>query len=141
MSALSLNPCSRHMTTEFGSSEQHPGYATELAAGATILRPGTPFQEVRRLDLRNERLPDLHIEYTRNPSRPVSGSNTPQQFSQVIYDEPGSYEGAPPYHPQGYDRNERKGSIGTTYVTNPSMRRRTIEEQNEILRKFASFHF
>jgi len=127
--------------SELGSSVQHPGYATELTAGGQILRPGSPFQEVRRLDMRNERLPDLHIEYTRSSSRPVSGSSTPQQFSQVIYDEPGSYEGTPAYHPIMYNRNGRQGSIGTTYATNPSTRRRTIEEREELMRRFSSFHF
>lgn len=121
---------------ELGSSEQHPGYSQELGAGGTVPRPGTPFQEVRRLDMKNERLPEMHIEYTRNPSRPASGSNTPQHYSQVIYDEPGSYEDAG-YGHEGY--RVGRGSIGTTYATNPSMRRRTIEEQKEILRKLASF--
>lgn len=128
--------------SELGSSRQHPGYSKELGAQVPV-RPGTPFKEVRQLDMKNERLPERHIEYTRNPSRPASGPTTPQHFSQVLYDEPGSLEYGSPGRasPQFYGRESRQGSIGTTYGSNPSMRRRTLEEHNELLRKFSAWHF
>jgi hypothetical protein len=132
-----------NVVVELSHPRQHPGYAKELGTGGPDVRPGTPFQAIRELDLVNERLPEEFDEYplVRERRGAISGQSTPQQPRRVVYDEPAAYDYAGyTYVPAVSEAPSavRRGSVGTTYSTTPSTRRRTWEEQEELLRKLAS---
>lgn len=132
-----------HVAVELSHPRQHPGYAKELGSGGPDVRPGTPFQAIRQLDLVNERLPEQFVEYSfaRERRGAISGQSTPQQPLRVVYDEPAGYEQSGyAYVPAASEGSGtvRRGSVGTTYTTTPSTRRRTWEEQEELLRKLAA---
>jgi hypothetical protein len=143
-----LWPCQGLVTNvavELSHPRHHPGYANELGTGGPDVRPGTPFQAIRQLDLVNERLPEQFVEYSlaRDRRGAISGHSTPQQRPRVVYDEPGGYEQSGYAYAPGVSEGSgtvRRGSVGTTYSTTPSTRRRTWEEQDELLRKLASMH-
>ena len=128
-----------NIAVELSHPRHHPGYAKELGTGGPDVRPGTPFQAIRELDMANERLPEQFIEYTfaRERRGAISGASTPQQRPLVVYDEPAGYE-QPGYGAPASEYPVRRGSVGTSYTTTPSTRRRTWEEQEELLRKLAS---
>lgn len=99
------------------------------------------------MDMVNERLPEEFIDYAYVRRGAISGPSTPQPRQQVLYDEPGTYEqqryaGAHGYAPPASegDGSVRRGSVGTTYSSTPSTRRRTWEDKEDLLRKFANMH-
>ncbi|KAG8810420.1 3',5'-cyclic-nucleotide phosphodiesterase (PDEase) (3':5'-CNP) [Serendipita sp. 407] len=161
--------------SELGKTTERPGYGQELGTGGPDVRPGTPFKEVRALDLVNERLPEPLLEYhevVANLRRDGSNQSTPRRgAAPALYEEPEEtrYSAPQPFvhpHPRrvvapiqtagsppaqsrerprvytGYvgheEGQERRNSVGTSYRSAPSTRRRTWEEQEEILRKLAA---
>ncbi|CCA68736.1 related to phosphoprotein phosphatase 3-alpha catalytic chain [Serendipita indica DSM 11827] len=149
--------------SELGRKARHPGYANELGQGGPDIRPGTPFKEVRELDMVNERLPEQFIEYQEVANR-RSAQNTPNHRPNQVVSEPEAYEedaiiprlpsnsgynprtrgpqgpGARMYNEYVGNRDgpERRDSVGTTYTSAPSTRRTTWEDKDEIVRGFAS---
>ncbi|KAG8836075.1 Serine/threonine-protein phosphatase 2B catalytic subunit alpha [Serendipita sp. 399] len=159
--------------SELGRTKERPGLGHELRTGGPDVRPGTPFREVRQLDLMNERLPEPFLEYAEVINRRGSNQSTPQRGPpRALYEEP---EPAAVYHapqslvhpapprrivttvqPSGYgpiirdgprvytgyvgheQGPERRDSVGTSYRSAPSTRRRTWEEQEEMLRRLAA---
>ncbi|PVF99858.1 Metallo-dependent phosphatase [Serendipita vermifera] len=142
--------------SELSKIGPHPGYGEKLAAGGNDIRPGTPFQEVRRLDLVNERLPDEYLDYTHmlrrvglpdTGSAPGSSHGTPRQQSQpTLYDEPEPYQDdghSHPYQHQQYQQHQQHQQYQQyqqpqQYVTRPAGYISLVDREGHVKRNSPS---
>lgn len=109
----------------------------------------------------NERIPGYFIEYSpyRRRDDTIPPYNTPRS-QPLLFEEPaemggenwggqlGGY-GESQYQYEPVDEHGfidtsgagiRRQSIGTTYKSSPSLRRRTVEQQHQLIQSFANSH-